>query len=72
VIPDKSSACWRQLATGKKTVQTQVLGLQMILKRIQRNLDDAPPESALQAAAEELHTFFIKYEKILDNEIKSL
>jgi hypothetical protein len=72
MIPDKSSACWRQLATGSKTVETQILGLQLLLKRIHRTLEKASDAAAINSGAEEIHAFFIKFEKILPNEIKSL
>jgi hypothetical protein len=72
LIPDISHPCWRNLASGKLTLQTQFLGLQMILKRQQRKLEGKPGDAALQAAAEELHGFFVKYEAVLANEIKSL
>lgn len=72
MIPDKSSACWRQLATGKTAIQTQMLGLQMILKRMQRYLAAASDEATIQSAAHDVHAFFLKYESSLTNEIKSL
>ena len=31
-----------------------------------------PPDATIQTAAEELHAFFIKYQAVLANEIKSL
>lgn len=72
MIPDKASPCWRQLVTGTRTVQTQMLGLQMILKRMQRHLASSPDDSAIQSAAHEVHAFFLKYESSLSTEIKSL
>jgi hypothetical protein len=72
MVPDKSSACWRQLVTGNKTIQTESLALQMLLKRMQRSLHAASPTRGVDVAAEELHAFFVKYEKMLANEIKSL
>jgi len=49
-----------------------MLGLQMILKRMQRHLASAPDEAAIQSAAHEVHAFFQKYESSLSTEIKSL
>jgi hypothetical protein len=72
VIPDKANPCWREMVTGKRSVQTQMLGLQMILKRMQRHLASSPDDAAIQAAAHEVHGFFLKYESSLSNEIKSL
>ncbi len=72
MIPEKSNACWRELITGKKAIQTQALGLQLVLKRLQRMVSTTSGEPALALAVDELHAFFVKYEKILANEIKSL
>ena len=72
LIPDISHPCWRNLASGKLTLETQFLGLQMILKRQQRRLSAGSGDAALQEAAEQLDGFFVKYEAVLANEIKSL
>lgn len=72
MIPDKSSPCWQQILTGKKTIQTQTLGLQMLLKRLQRHITPSTSEADLSAAAGDLHAFFVKYQSMLANEIKSL
>lgn len=72
MIPDKTHACWRSLATGTKKIQTDALGLQMLLKRIHGKVTPASPDGEIRAAAEELQAFFAKYEKILQNEIKAL
>lgn len=72
MVPDKSNSCWRQILTGKKTIQTQTLALQMLLKRLQRNITPSTSEADIDAAAGELHAFFIKYQNMLSLEIKSL
>jgi hypothetical protein len=72
VIPNRSDACWRNIATGKKAIQTQTLGLQLIMKRIQRAIAAEPGEAAIGKGAEDIYCFFEKYESILANEIKSL
>lgn len=72
MLPNNTQGCWRNLASGKTRLQTDNLGLQMLLKRLQGKLGAAPAEADLRGAADELHAFFAKYEKILGNEIKSL
>lgn len=72
MIPDKSSACWRELVTGKLPLKTEMLGLQMLLKRLQRRLQSAAAGSDTGAAAEEVHAFFVKYQGSLENELRSL
>lgn len=70
MIPDKSNAGWRDLATGKKKVVTDNLGLQMLLKRVVSKT--AANSAETDKAAGELHEFFTKYEKILGKEIAAL
>lgn len=72
MVPEQSSACWRQLVTGGKVIQTESLALQMLLKRMQRSLQAASPGRGVEEAAAEMHAFFVKYEAMLSNEIKSL
>jgi len=72
LIPEKTNPCWRNLATGKKSIQTEFLGLQMILKRQQKHCNATAAEATVETAAEELHAFFVKYQAMLVNEIKSL
>lgn len=72
MIPNKSSPCWRKIATGEKKIQTTQLGLQMLLKRINGKINPKSPDGEQQAAADELHDFFVKYERILSAEISGL
>ncbi|MBI1754165.1 MAG: hypothetical protein HY014_10805 [Acidobacteria bacterium] len=72
MVPDKSSSCWRQILTGKKALQTQTLALQMLLKRLQRNITPTTSEADIGIAIGELHAFFTKYQNMLSTEIQSL
>jgi len=72
LIPEKSSPCWRQLVTGQHTLKTEMLGLQMLLKRMQRRTLGPHTEADVTAAAEEVHAFFVKYQGSLANELSSL
>jgi len=72
MIPHPSSPCWRDLVTGKRPVQTDMLGLQMLLKRMQRHLLVAKNDADIRSAAEEVHAFFVKYQGSLTNELRSL
>lgn len=72
MIPDKSHLCWKKIVLGQKPLQTSQLGLQMLLKRHAGKLTSASPAADVQAAAGEVHEFFVKYERILSAEIKSL
>jgi len=72
LIPEKSSPCWRQLVTGQRPLQTEMLGLQMLLKRMQRRTLGPHTEADVASAAEEVHAFFVKYQGSLANELRSL
>jgi len=72
LIPEKTNPCWRKLAKGEKSIQTDFLGLQMILKRQQKRCSSDATDATFQTAVEELHAFFVKYQHVLVNEIKSL
>ena len=71
MIPDKSNARWKELAAGKKTLSTDNLGLQMLLKRIQSKTADGN-SAEIDKGAGELFDFFTKYEKILGKEVATL
>lgn len=66
---DKSNKKWKDLVTGKLTLQTDNLGLQMFLKRTSTKLANQAVPDELDKAVTELHNFFIKYERILQKEI---
>jgi hypothetical protein len=72
MLPARSDACWRDLATGKRNVETQTLGLQMILKRIHRAVQAEPGEAAITKGSEDIYQFFERYQSILATEINSL
>lgn len=72
MIPGKDASCWRKLARGEIALQTQTLGLQLILKRVHKAVAADPGGGAVEKGAEDIWTFFSKYECILANEIQSL
>lgn len=66
-LPAPNHPCWLHLASGKAIgFQTRQLALQLMFKRLERE-----PLSALQKA-QEIHAFFVKYERILGPEINQL
>lgn len=72
MIPPPSNAVWRELATGQRTLVTNQLGLQMLLKRLAITLKPTSPANDIHAAALEVHAFFVKYERILQPELAAL
>ena len=72
MIPQRSDACWRELAAGKRSLETHVLGLQLILKRVYKAVQAGGGDDAIKKGAEEIFHFFEKYQSILVNEINSI
>lgn len=66
-IPPINHPCWQRLANGGLTrLKTQHLGTQLLIKRLERSADPAATKAA------ELHSFFIKWERVLPTEIQQL
>jgi len=72
VIPDKSNRKWRELVTGKTSLQTENLGLQMFLKRAASKLAQETSTDEIDKSITELHSFFVKYERVLQKEIAAI
>lgn len=72
MIPLPINPCWRELASGKRSLQTDQLGLQMLLQRVRLRLTRQNSVDDVNKAALELYSFFLKYEKILAAEVKAL
>jgi hypothetical protein len=72
VMLDKSSKRWRDLVTGKLALQTDNLGLQMYLKRTTTKLATQGTPVELENAVTEIHSFFVKYERVLQKELAIL
>jgi hypothetical protein len=66
-VPPPTSPCWQRLATGGlQRIKTSHLGTQLLAKRIERSTDPANVKAA------EIHAFFVKWERILPNEVAQL
>jgi hypothetical protein len=66
-VPASSSPCWLRLASGEvPAFQTTHIALKFLLKKLRG--DNAPAPSKVK----ELHEFFVKYERLLDSEIRLL
>ena len=66
---DKNSGKWRDLVTGKLTLQTDNFGLKMFLKNSATRFSSPRPPGDLEKTVEELYNFFVKYQCILGKEI---
>lgn len=69
MIPDKSHKKWKEIVLGKVVLPTDNLGLQMFLKRTTTRFTPASPPVEIDKAVAELHSFFAKYERILQKEL---
>lgn len=66
-LPASNSPVWTRMATGGLSrIQTNHLGTQMLIKRLE--LSPAPPA----AKASEIYTYFAKWERSLANEVAQL
>ena len=62
-----SAPCWQSLATGgMQRLQTPLLAAQLLAKRVERSTDPIPAKAA------EIRAFFVKYERLLADEIAQL
>lgn len=66
---DSGNKKWKDLVTGKLSLQTDNLGLQMFLKRTTTKLNGQSPATEIEKAVAEMHSFFVKYERILQKEL---
>ncbi len=66
-VPPFNHPCWQRLANGSLArLKTQHLGTQLLAKRIERSTDPVGTKAA------EIHAFFVKWERILPNEVAQL
>ncbi|MRV70397.1 hypothetical protein GJ700_01505 [Duganella sp. FT92W] len=66
---DKNHRRWKELATGTFSLATDNFGLQMFLTRSISRFSKPQPPGELEKTAAEIHSFFIKYERLLAREI---
>ena len=66
-LPPASAPCWQSLATGgMQRLQTPLLAAQLLAKRVERS--NAP----IATKAAEIRSLFVKYERLLADEIAQL
>lgn len=66
-LPSSSSPCWSRLASGSLSrLQTQHLGTQMLIKRLERSADP------VDRKAREIFEYFSKWERGLSHEVAQL
>lgn len=66
-LPPSTHPCWTKLAGGGlANIKTNHLGIQLLAKRLERSSDPTPSKAA------EIYAFFVKWERILNNEVAQL
>lgn len=66
-VPPLNHPCWSRLAGGAlMRLKTQHLGTQLMTKRLERSAEPVPVKAA------EIHAFFSKWERALQNEVQQL
>jgi len=66
-VPGPNHPCWNRLAGGALArIKTQHLGTQLMTKRLMNSTDP------LATKAAEIHAYFVRWERVLTNEIGQL
>ena len=66
-LPPSSAPCWSSLAAGGiQRLKTPLLAAQLLAKRVERSSDP------MSVKAAEIHAFFVKYERLLADEIAQI
>lgn len=72
MVPSKTHPQWEALLAGRLDCKFDNTAASMLLCRLQNDLkSDASPAARLRAA-DELHAFFTKYERMLEAEIRAV
>lgn len=70
MIPSKNHPQWAPLIEGHLNCKFSHAAASMLLIRLQNDVKQGTSPNALLKATDELHTFFTKYEQLLESEIK--
>ena len=71
-VPAENAACWKQLINGELKIQTNAVGLQMMLERVRQSIEKNNSESNRMAGIKILRQYFIKHQGSSENEILQL
>lgn len=73
MVPDKDHARFRQLVTGEISHTFQLFSANMCLSRNQRKVaEEGRSPMAISEAIEDLHSFFVKFETLLTDDLNTL
>lgn len=71
-VPVETARCWQLLIDGDLDIQSNAVGLTMLLERIRLTLGRSPSDPARLAAARVLRQYFEKYRTRHDRELAAL
>ena len=70
MFPDQKDAKWQDLVLGTKSYSFKSVPLGMMLSRHKREVTQDSSKENLESHINAVYSFFIKYEKILADDIK--
>jgi hypothetical protein len=73
MVPDKNHIRFRQLVTGEISHSFKLFSANMCLSRNQRKVaEEGRSPMAMTEAIEDLHSFFVKFESIMTDDLNTL
>ncbi|MGK5091988.1 hypothetical protein WDW89_08240 [Deltaproteobacteria bacterium TL4] len=72
MIPPKSNNKWKLLVSGKVAYTFNFFPASMLISRLIRKTQKDQSEATSIECIEEIHTFFVKYESTLTEDIKAI
>lgn len=70
MIPAKEDAVWIRILKDDKQHAFESFPLGMLMSRLKRSIKRDQSQENINKCVDEMHAFFIKYEQILDHDMK--
>ncbi len=71
-VPAENHPSWNKLIIGEIRLDTNAVGLQMMMERVRQSVERNPSEASKRAGIKILRQFFLKHQNRLQNEIMQL
>lgn len=71
-VPAENQPAWTSLINGEIRIDTNAVGLQMMLERVRLSVERNPSEDSKRAGIKLLRQFFLKHQERLQDEIRQL
>ncbi len=72
MIKNAKDPIWERLIRGELNVTITQVSAQLMLNRCKRNLEKDPSQANIKMLKSDVHTFFTKFDTILQDEIKQI